>query len=153
MTVKAAISTLFVFVAAVSLAQNRPAASDEAAIRKADAAWSQSAKLSSLDKFVTFYADDASVLPFNAPLVTGKDNIKQFFTGLFSKPGWAVTFGPTKIEISKSRDVAYEIGTAQITFNDSQGHPTTTPAKYVVAWRKNSHRQWKAVADIFNTDK
>lgn len=95
----------------------------------------------------------ASVLPFNHPLVTGKNNIRQFFTELFSKPGWAVTFGPTRIDISKSRDVAYEIGTAQITLNDAQGHPITTPAKYVVAWRKTANGRWKAVADIFNTDK
>lgn len=151
MTAKSALFTLFL-LGAVSFAQNRPA-SDEEAIRKADAEWSQSAKLSSLDKFLTFYANDASVLPFNAPLVTGKNNIQQFFKELFSKPGWAVTFGPTKIEISKSRDVAYEIGSAQITLNDSQGNPTTTPAKYMVAWRKDSNQEWKAVADIFNTDK
>ncbi len=144
---------LFISVIVPSLGQNSAVISDENAIRKADAEWSQSAKLSSLDTFLTFYADDASVLPFNAPLVTGRNNIRQFFTELFSKPGWAVTFGPTKITISKSRDMAFEIGTARITFDDAQGHPTTTPAKYVVAWRKESTHQWKAVADIFNTDK
>ena len=145
-------SVLLVLLSPVCLAQDRPA-SDEDAIRKADAEWSQSAKLSSLDTFLTFYADDASVLPFNAPLVQGKNNIRQFFTELFSKPGWSVSFGPTKIEISKAGDIAYEIGTAQITLNDADNHPSTTPAKYVVAWRKNSDQQWKAVADIFNTDK
>jgi uncharacterized protein (TIGR02246 family) len=153
MTIKASIFALLIFSAGMSFAQNHPVSADENAIRKADAEWSQSAKLSSLDKFLTFYADDASVLPFNAPIATGKNNIRQLFSALFSKPGWAVTFGPTRIEISKSRDMAYEIGTAQITFNDAQGHPTTTPAKYVVAWRKGANRQWKAVADIFNTDK
>jgi ketosteroid isomerase-like protein len=56
-------------------------------IRSADKEWSQSAKIGTLDKFLTFYTDDASVLPFNAPLVTGKANIRQFFTQLFSKPG------------------------------------------------------------------
>jgi uncharacterized protein (TIGR02246 family) len=127
--------------------------SDEDAIRKADAEWSQSAKLGSLDTFLTFYADDASVLPFNAPMVVGKNNIQRYFSALFSKPGWNVSFGPTKIEVSRSRDIAYEIGTAQITFNDAQGHPVTTPAKYVVTWKRDAHQQWKAVADIFNTDK
>ena len=151
MTARIAISAVFVFVAAVSFAQN--VSSDEAAIRKADTEWSQSAKLSSLDTFLTFYAEDASVLPFNHPLVSGSSNIRQFFTELFSKPGWAVTFGPTKIEISKSRDLAYEIGTAQITLNDAQGHPATTPAKYAVVWKKTPSHQWKAVVDIFNTDK
>lgn len=145
-------SALLLPLATICIAQNGPK-SDENAIRKADTEWSQSANLKSLDKFLTFYADDASVLPFNAPLVEGKSNIRQFFTQLFSKPGWHVSFGPTKIEISKAADIAYEIGTAEITFNDADGHPITTPAKYVVAWRKDSNQQWKAVADIFNTDK
>lgn len=72
---------------------------------------------------------------------------------MFSKPGWSVSFGPTKIELAKSGDLAYEVGTARITFNDPEGHPITIPAKYVVAWRKDSNHEWKAVADIFNTDK
>lgn len=57
MLTKFAISVLFVFVAAVSFGQSGTAASDEHAIRKADEDWSRSAKLSSIDKFVTFYAD------------------------------------------------------------------------------------------------
>ena len=129
------------------------AADDETAIRKADVEWSQAANINQLDKFLSFYADDASVLPFNAPMVSGKGQIRQFFTQLMSKPGFAVTFGPTKIEISKSRDIAYEIGKAQLKLNDAQGQPTTLPAKYVVVWRKGSNRHWKAVADTFNTDK
>ena len=128
-------------------------AQDEKAIREADTRWSQSANINHLDEFLSFYADDASVLPFGSPVVSGKDNIREFFKGLMSKPGFAVTFGPTKIEVAKSRDLAYEIGAAQLTLNDAQGQPSTTPAKYVVVWRKDATRHWKAVADISNTDK
>jgi len=145
----AAVLSLVVVFTSTLFAQSR----DEQTIRSADREWSSSAKISSLDKFLSFYADDATVLPFNAPLVTGKENIRQFFTQLFSKPGFAVTFAPTKVQVSKSRDMAYEIGTAQLTLNDAQGQSSTTPAKYVVVWRKEATHTWKAVADIFNTDK
>jgi uncharacterized protein (TIGR02246 family) len=129
------------------------AADDQTAIRQADAEWSQSANIKQLDKFLSFYADDASVLPFNAPMVSGKDQIRQFFTQLMSKPGFAVTFAPTKINVAGSRDLAYEIGTAELKLNDAQGQPTAIPAKYVVVWRRDSTKHWKAVADVFNTDK
>src|SRR5690348_14784338 len=108
-----------VIIPALAVAQGTLATSDELAIRSADKEWSQSAKIGTLDKFLTFYADDASVLPFNAPLVTGKENIRQFFTQLFAEPGFAVTFAPTTLEVSKSHDIAYEIGTAQLTLNDA----------------------------------
>ena len=146
------VSALLLSLTTICIAQTSPG-SDEDAIRKAAAEWSQSANLSSIDKWLTFYAEDASVLPFNAPLVKGKDNIRQYWAQLFSKPGWHLSFAPTKIEVSRAGDIAYEIGTAELTLNDADGHPTKTPGKYVIAWRKDSNQQWKAVADIFNTDK
>jgi uncharacterized protein (TIGR02246 family) len=122
-------------------------------IRKADAAWSHAAESKDLDKFVSFYADDASALPFNAPIANGKEQIRQLWSQLMSKPGFGLSFMPTRIEISKSGDMAYEIGTFDLKLNDPQGNPTSTPGKYVVAWKKQSTHEWKAVVDIFNTDK
>ena len=52
-------------------------AADEAAIRAASAAWSQSATAKDLDKAVSFYADDAVILPDKAPAVRGHENIPQ----------------------------------------------------------------------------
>jgi uncharacterized protein (TIGR02246 family) len=143
---------LLVSVVGILGAQSKTG-NDENTIRELDKEWSASANLSHLDKFLSFYSDEASVLPFNAPIAIGKDNIRQFFRQLMSKPGFAVTFGPTKISVSKSRDIAYEVGTAELTLADAQGQPATTPAKYVVVWKRDKDGKWKAVADIFNTDK
>jgi ketosteroid isomerase-like protein len=54
--------------------------SDEVAIRETVSGWSQAAGEKDLDKCVSFYADDASVLPFNAPIATGRDQ---------SRKGWS----------------------------------------------------------------
>ena len=95
----------FSWFAANCFGQTR-SASDEEEIRKADAKWSESAKIGTLETILSFYADDACVLPFNAPLAQGKSSIRQLFTNMFSKPGWSVSFGPTKIELAKSGDLA-----------------------------------------------
>ena len=50
-------------------------------------------------------------------------------------------------------DLAYEVGTFELKMNDAQGNPTTTPGKYVVAWKRQPKGEWKAELDIFNTDK
>ena len=47
--------------------------SDEIAIQETVAAWSAAAGARDLSKCVSFYTDDASVLPFNSPIATGKD--------------------------------------------------------------------------------
>jgi uncharacterized protein (TIGR02246 family) len=124
---------------------------DEQAIRALDTAWSQAAQTRDLDKTVSYYADDASMLPPNMPIATGKDAIRAVWSKLLTMPG-SVTFAPSKIVVAKSKDLAYEIGTFQITVNDAQGKPATSTGKFVVAWQKRAG-QWKVVADIFNDDK
>jgi uncharacterized protein (TIGR02246 family) len=146
---------LAVFTAAVNLgfAQMNIQSGDESEIRKADTAWSHAAENKDLDKFVSFYTDDASAFPFNAPIANGKEQIRQLWSQLMSKPGFGLSFQPTKIEVSKSGDLAYATGTFELKLNDPQGNATSIPGKYVVAWKKQPNREWKAVVDIFNTDK
>jgi len=134
------------------MSQNSKQGKDEAAIRNADKEWSQAIEAKDLDKATSFYGDDASVYPFNAPLATGRDNIRQLWSHLFASPGFHLQFAPTKIEVAKAGDMAYDAGTFELVMNGSDGTPATTQGKYVVVWRKEN-RQWKAVADIFNTDK
>ena len=123
------------------------------AIRKLDAEWSTAAQSKDIEKVVSFYADDASALPFNAPIANGRDQIRQLWSQLMSTPGFSLSFGPTRIEVARSGELAYDIGTFELKLNDAQGHPSTTPGKYVVVWKKQPNGAWKAIADIFNTDK
>jgi uncharacterized protein (TIGR02246 family) len=127
-------------------------AGDEQAIRDIDTKWSNTAGAKDLDKTVSVYADDASMLPPNAPIATGKDSIRAAWSQLMALPGFSLSFAPSKVVVSKSRDLAYEIGSFQLTVNDAQGKPATSVGKFVVAWQKRDG-QWKVVADIFNDDK
>ena len=134
------------------IAQNSKLGKDDSAIRNADTEWSHAVEAKDLDKTTSFYADDASVYPFNAPLATGKDNVRQLWSQFFNSPGFHLQFAPTKVEVAKGGDMAYDAGTFELKMNGGDGTPTTTQGKYVVVWKKqNGH--WKAVADIFNTDK
>jgi len=60
--------------------------SDENLIRQTAAAWSAAAGSRDLNKCVSFYTDDASVLPFNAPIAVGKDQIRNVWSQLMSIP-------------------------------------------------------------------
>ena len=124
----------------------------EATIRKIDAAWSHATETKDLDGTVAPYAADGSVLPFNAPIATGAVAIRQVWSSLISKPGFHLTFVPTKIVVAESGEIAWEVGTFELKLNDAQGNPVTMLGKYVVTWKKDGGT-WKAAADIFNTDK
>ena len=72
---------------------------------------------------------------------------------MLALPGVSLSFVPTSIEVAKSKDMAYDVGTYELKLNDPQGNPTTQIGKYVVVWKKQADKQWKVVADIFNPDK
>ena len=108
------ISTLLfvvVILGTTLVAQNAKQSKDETAIRNADAEWSRAIEAKDLEKATSFYADDASVYPSNAPLVTGRDNIRQTWSHFFDTPGFHLQFAPTKIEVAKSGDMDYDAGT------------------------------------------
>jgi ketosteroid isomerase-like protein len=129
------------------------ARTDEEVIRELDREWSQAAENKDVAKCATFYSETGAALPFNAPLVSGRANLREFLSGLMSKPGFALRFAPTRIEVAQSRELAYDIGTFELKLNDENGQSMTIPGKYLVVWKKQADGQWKAEADIFNTDK
>jgi uncharacterized protein (TIGR02246 family) len=137
----------------VSVAQKPGGSADEQAIRKLDKEWSAAAQSKDAGKMVAYYAEDGSAFPFNAPIATGHEQIQKLWAGLMSMPGFALSFAPTKIEVAKSGEMAYDVGTFELKHNDANGALTSTAGKYVVVWKKQADKQWKAVADIFNTDK
>jgi uncharacterized protein (TIGR02246 family) len=147
------LAALFIAGIGVSFAQKSTGSADEQAIRRLDKEWSAAAQSKDAGKMLAYYAEDGSAFPFNAPIATGKEQIQKLWSGLMSMPGFSLTFAPSKIEVAKSGDLAYDVGTFELKHNDANGNPTTTAGKYVVVWKKQADKQWKAVADIFNTDK
>ena len=126
-------------------------AADEAAIRAADAAWSKAAGDKDPVRTASFYADGAVLMAAGSPIGTGKDTIQKAFAGMMTDPKFALSFAPTKVEVSKAGDLAYEIGDYEITFSDKKGKPLTTKAKYVVVWGKQADGSWKALVDAPTT--
>jgi len=153
MRLKLAMAVLILVPVAMAQANAKKSSDAENRIRALDSEWSQAAQSKDVDKMVSYYSDDASAFPFNAPIATGKEQIRQLWLALMAKPGFSLSFAPTKIDVAKSNDLAYEAGTFELKMNDAQNNPTTTNGKYVVCWKKSAKGEWKVQFDIFNTDK
>ena len=65
-------------------------------------------------------------------------------------PGFDLAFVPEGIIVSGSGDMALDRGTYSLTVAPG-GSTQTDTGKYVVVWRKIGG-DWKAAADIFNSD-
>jgi len=137
--------------AASTQAQAAKKGGDEAAIRQADEQWSTDAGTLNVEKTISYYADDASVLAPNAPIATGKDAIRTVWTGLLT-PGTSISWKATKVEVAKSGDLAYLMGTYELSMKGPDGKPINDHGKMVEVWKKQPDKRWKVVADIFNSD-
>jgi uncharacterized protein (TIGR02246 family) len=126
-------------------------AADEAAIRDQDAQWAKAAAARDLDSTVAFYADDASLLPPNAPIATGSHAIRGVWKPLLS-PDITLSWKPLKVEVARSGDLGYTQGVYQITTAGPKGNSSTENGKLVEVWKKQADGKWKVESDIFNSD-
>jgi uncharacterized protein (TIGR02246 family) len=127
--------------------------SEEQRIRDLDKEWSAAAASKDAAKTAAFYAEDGALMPFSGPIVNGKAKIQETWAGLMANPGYALHFEPTRIVVAKSHDMAYDIGTFELTMSDDKGKSATIVGKFLVAWKKQKNGEWKVEADCFNTDK
>jgi len=115
-----------------------------------DREWSQTT--TDLNKFLSYYAADASVYPQGMPIATGSEAIRDALTKMTSAPGFSLQWSATKADVSAAGDLGYTAGAYQMTMNDAAGKPMSEKGKYVTIWKKQSNGTWKATDDIFNAD-
>ena len=133
----------FISICTGLAADNKTA--DEQAVRAADAEWSKVAGAKDLDKTVSYYADDAVVLPPNQPMVTSKDGVRNLWKGFLDSLtdiSWKTT------HVETSGNMGYLIGTYAMTMKDG----TKDTGKYCEVWKKQADGKWKVVADMFSSD-
>jgi uncharacterized protein (TIGR02246 family) len=126
------------------------AGADEQAIRAQVDRWLQLVKAKDAAGIAALYAEDGAVMPPNAPIGEGRAAIEKTWASMMQTRGFDLTFVPDQIIVSSSGDMALDRGTYRLKITPD-GTETTDTGKYVVVWRKVGG-EWKAAADIFNSD-
>ena len=134
-----------------------PAASDtraaeEAAIKATDEQWSATAAKNDLDGTVAFYADDAVMLPSNAPMASNPKLIRDAWASLLV-PSTTLSWKVSKVEVAKSGELGYLYGTYHLSIKDPKGGPEVNDTgKMVEVWKKQADGKWKCIVDTYNSD-
>jgi uncharacterized protein (TIGR02246 family) len=136
--------------AEVNTAATVDTAADEQAIRGHVTRWLQLVKAKDAAGIAQLYTEDGAVMPPNAPIGKGHAAIQKTWASMMQTPGFDLTISPEQIVFSSSGDMALDRGTYRLTVAPA-GTPQTDTGKYVVVWRKIGG-DWKAAADIFNSD-
>ena len=114
--------------------------------------WSKSAATDSIERTLSYWADEAVVMPPGQPPIKGKKAIREMIESTSKIPGFKISWEPLSVAVSKNGDLAYMLEQNQITIQDSSGTPKTEFNKGVTIWRKDADG-WKNIVDIWNLDR
>lgn len=133
-----------------SAADKSPAATDEAALRKAGDLWNHAYKTLNVDALVALYAADAVVMPETAVSAKGHKSIRAFlkvYVALLSDSGFTPAVGKT-VDIGVSGNLGVRSGTYSVA--DKSG-TVVDNGKWLEIWRKTDGK-WRITRDIWNSD-
>lgn len=125
---------------------------DVQSIRELEHRAREAAEAKDLDRYVSFYADDAVLFWPGAPMVKGRAAIREFMQVFLSMPAFLLSFETAKVEVSRAGDLAYSYGTNRVTLVDPNGKRMKDRGKYLTVYKKQTDGTWKVVADIGNSD-
>jgi ketosteroid isomerase-like protein len=145
-----AISTLFLVLACSPAPAEPDLEAEKSALMQASRNWAATLKTGNVDSMLSYWSDDAIVLPPDQAAVVGKEAIRAYVSGMLAIPGFTITWEPELAVVSASGDIGYMIERSSASFSDSTGASVTQLAKTVTVWRKNAEGQWKCVVDAWS---
>lgn len=125
---------------------------DERAIRAADAVTLRAAQEKNAETAAANYAENATWLPPNRPMVKGRDGIRAGWAQMVGLPAFMIDWQITKLQVARSRDMAYTVYSYQMSFSGPNGAQVKDHGKDLVVWTKQADSKWKMQAEAFNSD-
>ncbi len=125
---------------------------ERAALRETDEAWAAAASAGTdVELMASYWSDDATVYPNDAPMAQGTDAILAFVRSSLEIPGFSVNWQPQEVVVAESGDLGWTSGTNEFTVPNPEGGTMTIRGHYVAVWQKDADGNWKCVVDMFNT--
>jgi ketosteroid isomerase-like protein len=100
------------------------------------------------DALDDIYTAEARILPPGAPMISGREAIKEFWSNLIQSVN-ARSAALASIDVMSAGDGVVELGRATLKVGPEGQAATEMEVKYVVYWRQEDGR-WKWHVDIWN---
>ena len=126
-------------------------ASERTKLLQRDAEWAAlAAEGRDVEAILSYWTDDAVVLPPGFPAVTGKTALREYIQGGLQIPGFNITWSSRDVVFSPDGDLAYMFSENRVTMNGADGKPATTTGHAVTIWRREPNGEWRCAVDIWN---
>lgn len=126
------------------------AKAEEAKLLKRDAEWAADAAGKDVEKIISYWSEDAIVMPPGQPSLEGKPALRSYVADSLKIPGFQIRWKSDKVTFSPDGKLAYMRGTNEMTVPGPDGAPVTVHGRGVTVWRQDFDGQWRCVVDIWN---
>ena len=124
---------------------------EKARLLKRDAEWANLASEGrDVERILSYWTDDAIVLPPGLPAVVGKDSLRRYVQSSLEIPGFKIGWTSTEVTLSSDGNLAYLVGRNTVTMDAPDGRTTRTEGRAVTIWRRESDGEWRCAIDIWN---
>jgi ketosteroid isomerase-like protein len=124
--------------------------SERAALMQTSRDWARTAASGDLERTLSFWSDDAIVMPPGQPAVVGKAAIREFLLQAAAIPGFSISWEPEQATVANDADLGFMVERNRITMADPAGGVREQLGKAVTVWRKDPTGAWKCVVDTWN---
>lgn len=124
------------------------AAEAERAIMELERAWSRAFGEKDTVWIADRLAEGGRIMPPNAEPLVGRDAVAAWWGEMARTEGLELSWEPVEAHVSSSADMAYDVGTYDLTLPDG----TADEGKYLVVWVMEDG-EWRIAADMFSSDR
>ncbi|MEY4279498.1 MAG: hypothetical protein RL377_1502, partial [Bacteroidota bacterium] len=144
-TLFASLLAVILFTACNNASNNYATVSDSSdstaavnAINKADSLWDDQSAHNSAEGWLSFYTDDAIMMPPGENVCRDKESRAASIKAMFAMNSVNMRFQATKTEVSKAGDLGYSTGPYQFSYKDASGKELHETGKFCETWKKQA---------------
>jgi len=103
-----------------------------------------------VERTVSYWADDAVIIPQGQSTIEGKAAIRSFVRASFHTPGFHIRWKSAAPTFSADGTLAYMRSESTTTVPGAGGAPTTLHQRGMTVWRRDTDGEWSCVVDVWN---
>ena len=150
-TTRTALAVAAMLLSCSCAASSFDSAAEASLLLQRDAEWAKAAtEGKDVERIVSYWSDDAVVIPQGQPAFEGKPAIRSFVQQCLSIPGFKIHWTSEKVSFSPDGKLAYMHGSSMTTATGPNGTTVSVPGRGLSIWRREEDGQWRCVLDIWN---
>lgn len=120
-------------------------------LKNIEAEWGAAIAAGDIEKALSFFADNALVIPANESPLIGKETYREFMQKQLDQ--YTMVYGGTLEDVQVSCDLAFTRGTSKLIITPKAGGNTrTSNGNWVCIYRKQPDGTWKCILNNWSDE-